>query len=105
MPEMQDGVGAGRDARQGEVGINVGAARRPLGRRRKMMSHVLGFGLGMTELLLLLGVVLLVFGGTRLPQLAKGLGSSIREFKKGAAGMDEAATLGDATGRADRRLD
>ena len=70
-----------------------------------MMSHVLGFGLGMTELLLLLGVLLLVFGGTRLPQLAKGLGSSIREFKKGAAGMDEAPALGDAAGRAERRLD
>jgi len=70
-----------------------------------MMNHFLGFGLGVTELLLLLGVLLLVFGGTRLPQLAKGLGSSIREFKKGAAGMDEAAALGDATGRADRRLD
>jgi sec-independent protein translocase protein TatA len=65
------------------------------------MNHVLGFGLGMPEMLLLLGVVLLVFGGTRLPQLAKGLGESIREFKKGAAGMDEAAALGEAPGRTD----
>jgi hypothetical protein len=29
MLEVQNGVGAGRDDRQGEVGINVGAARRP----------------------------------------------------------------------------
>ena len=69
------------------------------------MNHVLGFGLGMPEMLLLLGVVLLVFGGTRLPQLAKGLGESIREFKKGAAGIDEAPALGEAAGRTDRRLD
>jgi sec-independent protein translocase protein TatA len=62
-------------------------------------------GLGMPEMLLLLGVMLLIFGGTRLPQLAKGLGASIREFKKGAAGMDEAAALGEAAGRTDGRLD
>ena len=68
------------------------------------MNHVLGFGLGMPEMLLLLGVVLLIFGGTRLPQLAKGLGASIREFKKGAAGMDEAEALGEAAGRTARRL-
>lgn len=70
-----------------------------------MMNHVLGIGLGMPEMLLLLGVVLLVFGGTRLPQLAKGLGASIREFKQGAAGMDEAAALGETSRRADQRLD
>jgi sec-independent protein translocase protein TatA len=69
------------------------------------LSHVLGIGFGVPELLLLLGVVLLVFGGTRLPQLAKGLGASIREFKKGAAGMDEAPALGEPTRRTDRRLD
>jgi TatA/E family protein of Tat protein translocase len=43
--------------------------------------------------------MLLLFGGTRLPQLAKGLGSSIREFKRGAAGLDEAARLGEAPER------
>ena len=69
------------------------------------MNHLLGFGLGMPEMLLVLGVVLLIFGGTRLPQLAKGLGASIREFKKGAAGMDEAAALGEASSQTDRRLD
>jgi sec-independent protein translocase protein TatA len=69
------------------------------------MSHMLGIGLGMPEMLLLLGVMLLIFGGTRLPQLAKGLGASIREFKKGAAGMEEAAALGEAAGRTDQRLD
>lgn len=70
------------------------------------MSYVLGFiGLGMPEMLLLLGVLLLIFGGSRLPQLAKGLGASIREFKQGAAGMDEAPTLSEATGRTNQRVD
>jgi sec-independent protein translocase protein TatA len=67
------------------------------------MNNALGFGmLGMQELLIVLGIVMLLFGGTRLPQLAKGLGTSIREFKRGAAGLDEAAKLGETT---DRLLD
>ena len=40
-------------------------------------------GLGAQELLILLAILLLLFGSTRLPQLPKGLGKSIREFKKG----------------------
>ena len=35
------------------------------------------------ELILILAVVLLLFGSTRLPQLARGMGKSISEFKKG----------------------
>jgi sec-independent protein translocase protein TatA len=69
------------------------------------MNHALGIGLGMPEMLLLLGVMLLIFGGTRLPQLAKGLGASIREFKRGAAGMDEAAALSEAAGSTRQDLD
>jgi sec-independent protein translocase protein TatA len=61
--------------------------------------------MGMPELLLVLGVMLLIFGGTRLPQLAKGLGSSIREFKRGAAGLDDAAALGEATSRTKQQID
>ncbi|HEY0078563.1 MAG TPA: twin-arginine translocase TatA/TatE family subunit [Pyrinomonadaceae bacterium] len=40
-------------------------------------------GLGMQELIIVLIILLLLFGSTRLPQLAKGMGKSIREFKKG----------------------
>jgi sec-independent protein translocase protein TatA len=40
------------------------------------------FGLGSGELILILVILLVLFGGTKLPALAKGLGQSIKEFKK-----------------------
>lgn len=36
---------------------------------------------GATELLIILGIVILIFGGSRLPQLGKGLGAGIRNFR------------------------
>ncbi len=41
------------------------------------------FGLGMSELLVLLVVVLLLFGPSRLPQLMESLGKSIQSFRRG----------------------
>lgn len=46
-------------------------------------------GLGPTELLIILAILLLIFGGSRLPSLAKGLGESIRSFKQGVNESDE----------------
>jgi sec-independent protein translocase protein TatA len=64
------------------------------------MLNALAIGMiGTQELMIILVILLLIFGGTRLPQLAKGLGKSIREFKQGAAGLEEAASLPDAPGR------
>jgi sec-independent protein translocase protein TatA len=40
-------------------------------------------GLGVTELLVVLGIVVLFFGGKKLPQLGSALGESIKNFKKG----------------------
>lgn len=40
------------------------------------------FGLGPTELIVILVILLVLFGGAKLPSLAKGLGQSIKEFKK-----------------------
>ena len=41
------------------------------------------FGLGYQELLLILVIVLILFGAQRLPDLARSLGSSVKEFKMG----------------------
>ncbi|MFQ5830326.1 MAG: twin-arginine translocase TatA/TatE family subunit [Candidatus Methylomirabilia bacterium] len=41
------------------------------------------FGLGYQELLLVLIIVMVLFGASRLPQLARSIGSSVKEFKKG----------------------
>jgi sec-independent protein translocase protein TatA len=40
------------------------------------------FGLGAPELIVILIILLVLFGGAKLPSLAKGLGQSIKEFKK-----------------------
>ena len=53
------------------------------------------FGLGYQELLIILVIVLILFGANRLPELAKSLGSSVKEFKKGVNEAEKA----DARGR------
>jgi sec-independent protein translocase protein TatA len=43
-------------------------------------------GLGMPELLVILVIILVLFGSRRIPDLAKGLGEGIRNFKSGMRG-------------------
>ena len=48
------------------------------------------FGLGMPELLIVLVIVVIIFGASRLPQLGEGLGKAIKGFKKGISEANEA---------------
>ncbi len=52
--------------------------------------------LGVTEIVIILAVILLLFGGKKIPELMKGLGSGIKEFKN-AAKDDSAAVKKEET--------
>ena len=47
------------------------------------------FGIGSTELFIVLAIVVVLFGARRLPELGSGVGSAIRNFKSGLSGKDE----------------
>lgn len=48
--------------------------------------------IGFPELLLILGIALIVFGPSKLPELGKGLGRGIREFKKATREISDEVT-------------
>jgi sec-independent protein translocase protein TatA len=52
-------------------------------------------GLGMPELLIILVIILVLFGSRRIPDLAKGLGEGIRNFKTGMRGDDDRREIED----------
>ncbi len=47
------------------------------------------FGLGMPELIVILVIVVVLFGASRLPEIGKGIGQAIRNFKKATNEPDE----------------
>lgn len=47
------------------------------------------FGLGTQELIIILGIALFIFGAKKLPEIGKGLGKSIREFKSSVSGQED----------------
>ena len=57
------------------------------------------FGVGYQELLLILLILVVLFGASRIPELARSLGTSIKEFKKGAAEVKEEVTSAAATAK------
>jgi sec-independent protein translocase protein TatA len=63
------------------------------------------FGLGTQELMLILAIALVLFGGSKIPELGRSLGQAIREFKRGVetpdpkpASKDEASKEGKPSG-------
>ena len=47
------------------------------------------FGFGVTELILILVIILVIFGAGKLPEIGAGLGKGIKNFKKATTGEDE----------------
>jgi sec-independent protein translocase protein TatA len=47
------------------------------------------FGFGLQELVIVLVIALVIFGGKKLPEVGSGLGKAIREFKRGTSEPDE----------------
>jgi sec-independent protein translocase protein TatA len=62
-----------------------------------------GGGIGAQELLVIFLIVLLLFGGRKLPELARGLGKGIREFKKAASGIEDELKLEEKTEDKDKK--
>jgi sec-independent protein translocase protein TatA len=58
-----------------------------------MQQHIYfsGFlgGLGTTEIILIALVVLLLFGGKKIPELMRGIGKGVKNFKEGVKGMED----------------
>lgn len=52
-------------------------------------TTILVFGLGGGEIAIIVVIVLLLFGGKKIPELMRGLGKGIKEFKDGKDGADD----------------
>lgn len=59
------------------------------------MTTLLLLGLGMQEIILIALVILLLFGGRKIPELMKGLGKGVKSFKDGMNGIEEDTDLSD----------
>jgi sec-independent protein translocase protein TatA len=50
---------------------------------------ILLFGMGTQEIIIILIIVLLLFGGKKIPELMKGLGRGVKDFKEASRGENE----------------
>ena len=56
-------------------------------------------GIGMQEILVIALIVLLLFGGTKIPELMKGIGKGVRSFKDGVNGLEKEIDNDESTHR------
>ena len=61
------------------------------------MINMILFSLGVPEILLIVLIVLLLFGGRKIPELMRGLGQGMKEFKKAAREEDPPANSNNST--------
>ena len=61
--------------------------------------------IGMTEIIIIALIVLLLFGGKKIPELMKGLGKGVRSFKDGMNGKDDENPQADDDLKKDERAD
>lgn len=54
-----------------------------------MINSILLFALGTPEIVLIALVVLLIFGGKKIPELMRGIGKGVNQFKRGMKDLDE----------------
>jgi sec-independent protein translocase protein TatA len=68
------------------------------------MSHFLLLpNLGMGEIILLALVILLLFGGKKIPELMKGIGKGVKSFKDGVKGLEDDINLRDTDNTPDKK--
>ena len=53
------------------------------------MNHLLLLNLGTGEIIIIALIVLLLFGGKKIPELMKGVGKGVKSFKEGMNGVEE----------------
>ena len=59
-------------------------------------------GLGAPEIILIIIAILILFGGTKIPELMKGLGKGMKEFKDAQNGESSTTTSGSTTNTEDK---
>ena len=69
-----------------------------------MIISILLLGFGAPEIILIIAVVLLLFGGKKIPELMRGLGKGVKEFKSAQSGDDNPNTTTTSTSTEDQKF-
>ena len=69
-----------------------------------MINSILLLGLGAPEIILIIAVVLLLFGGKKIPELMRGLGKGVKEFKSAQSGDENPNSTTTSTSTEDQKF-